>query len=121
MKAETFAVTFYTFLGAFIGALGGSVLGFITSYLDRKQRKSEMDAARLTDRQRAEARSLCNQIATFYRLEQEYIKEIQNHRGKGEISGIRNEFRSKVYDEGIARIELNDSEALAKKDSLFSN
>lgn len=115
-------VALFTFFGAFVGSALASVIGLITSYLDRKARREEMEKNAFTNKQKNKARSLCDQIATYYRLEQLYIDEIKNLRAKGETTGIMNEFRNKVYtaSESNVRIELNDSSVLAEKEYLFA-
>ena len=122
MENETLLVAVFTFVGAFAGSLLASAISLVTAYLDRKERRAEQKAAALNEKQLKKARSLYDQIVTFYRLEKLYIEEIQALRGKGEVSGIQNEFRNRVYgaSEANARIELNDSSALAEKDLLFA-
>ena len=115
MDNATILVAVCTCVGASISALLASVISLIISHFDRKER-------RLTDKQLTKARSLCDQIATFYRLEQLYLEEIKKLRGKGEITGIMNEFRNKVYtsnENQSVRITLNDSSAVELKDVLF--
>ncbi|MBO4728007.1 MAG: hypothetical protein J5631_06280 [Spirochaetaceae bacterium] len=122
MNNDTMIVALFTFFGAFVGSALASVIGLITSYLDRKARREEMEKNAFTNKQKNKARSLCDQIATYYRLEQLYIDEIKNLRAKGETTGIMNEFRNKVYtaSESNVRIELNDSSVLAEKEYLFA-
>ena len=122
MNRDTMIVALFTFFGAFVGSALASVIGLITSYLDRKARREEMKKNDFTNKQKNKARSLCDQIATYYLLEQLYLEEIKNLRGKGEITGIMNEFRNKIYtsnENQSARINLNDSSAAELKEVLF--
>ena len=110
-----------TLLGTFIGAL----FPFISSIQDRKLRKTELEEDKIRKENTAiknKFNKVCDQYATFYKLESLYISEIQKLReGDGkenEINGIRNEFREKVYQQEATRIEFNDSSIIAQKYNL---
>lgn len=110
------------------GTIMGGLFSSISSMLDRKLRKDELAADKRSEnmnRLKKNMTDICDQYATFYRLERLYLQEIQALRraaGKeNEIDGIRNEFRAQVYKDGNnARIKYNDSGIFDEKERLMA-
>ncbi|MBD5439046.1 MAG: hypothetical protein HDR37_10900 [Treponema sp.] len=106
-------------VGVLLGATIGAIFPFISAMYDRKLRKEELDNEKLKKR----IGSICDQYATFYKLEKLYLQEIKNLRQKtgkeNEEDGIRNEFRKKIYKAGEPRIEFSDSGIIAEKKNLM--
>ncbi len=105
--------------GMLLSTLIGVLIPFISSLFDRKIRKEELHNEKLKNN----LDKICNQYATFYKLEELYLDEIRELRLKNGIEskteGIRNEFREEVYKTTSARIEFNESSILAEKDYLL--
>ena len=122
---EETTVLIITISATLLGTLIGALFPFISSIQDRKLRKSELEEDKIRKENSSiknKYNKLCDQYATFYKLEMLYIMEIQRLRKdnkiENEIDGIRNQFRKEVYQQEVARIEFNDNSIIAQKFNL---
>lgn len=113
------STTIISVVGVLLGAAIGAIFSFISAMQDRKLKKEEFDNKKLKKR----IGSICDQYATFYKLENLYLQEIKDLRlkigKKSKTEGIRNEFRRKVYKTEQARINFNDSNIIKEKKYLM--
>ena len=116
----------YVLIGTLAGSFITGLFTFITSFLDKRQRKIEISEQIaleknkfFTEKQREKSLVLCDQLELFRQLEEKYIEEVVSLRTKlkqepNKAQSVKNEFRGKINSDEN-RISYSKSDYLTYK------
>ncbi len=116
----------YVLIGTLAGSFITGLFTFITSFLDKRQRKIEIceqialeKNKFFTEKQREKSLELCDQLELFRQLEEKYIEEVVSLRTQlkqepNKAQSVKNEFRGKINSDEN-RISYSKSDYLTYK------